>query len=191
MTTFCDYTRITLNATRNIAINWEPNILTIVEMSTTSKEVTLNISNSLINKPIKKNNPEYINLENDLKVEDNKGETTIEDNLLRTAFWTMISRINCVDRDEGLLYKNDILRKFSMREVIFLLEQINNIYIPILKAKLNNVPLLQTIGDENYNNILTHIIVKGKIFYEGIINNPEVSLYLCNQFYPIHDWLSN
>jgi hypothetical protein len=194
----CKYSEIIIIATRPVAINWKKNKKKIVEMSIINKNIVLNIVNTLVPKIQKKR---IVNMEtntidttmleeNILNEEDEEDEEDEEEmKTADTVFWNMISRITWYDRDERHMYVYMALNRFTTNEKSYILQQINDIYIPKLKEKLTNVPLLQTVESDNHNNILTHIIMKGKVFYNGILNNPEVSLYLYDQYYPVYDWL--
>ena len=106
------------------------------------------------------------------------------------VFWRLVKKLNCYDRDEYTMNIHSI-DIYSTGEKEFLLEKINSIFIYILTLKLKDIPVLDGINSIDYNNFMTHIIFKGAEFYMAIILNPEMSLYLCDQFYPIHDWLNS
>jgi hypothetical protein len=103
------------------------------------------------------------------------------------SFWQTIELINWYDKDEKLLGKFSITNKFNRITRMRLFDMLNNIILPILKEKLSL--LLESIDIENHNNILTHIVMKGQVFYDFIISNPVVCFYLIDQFYPVYDWL--
>ena len=103
-------------------------------------------------------------------------------------FWNMLSGIRCYDKDEGIMRETNIkLPKYKCKEI---LRNINNVYMPVLKNKiepyLNNIEL-----EEDKKNFMTHIICKGKQFYDVVLNDPTICLYLCDKYYPLHTWLSN
>lgn len=106
------------------------------------------------------------------------------------VFWNLVKKLNCYDRDEYTMNSHSI-DIYSTGERTFLLEKINSIFIPLLTVKLKDTPVLDGINSIDYNNFMTHIIFKGAKFYMAIILNPDISLYLCDQFYPIHDWLNS
>ena len=72
---------------------------------------------------------------------------------------------------------------------LFVMHKINSTFIPIMKNILLETAVMGSINIRDINNFITHIIFKGKIFYMAILNEPELSMYLCTQFYPIYDWL--
>ena len=142
---------------------------------------TSDISNSLIFTIVhNKKSPESHNM---YHIIEEKLPTVIDD----INFWTLIRRINCYDKSDGRMTKNNIV--LSHNECIDVITVIDLKYIPKLKECLVDVPIMDGIDISDYNNLLTHIIAKGEAFYNGIIANPMVSLYLCDQFYPVYTWL--
>ncbi len=103
-------------------------------------------------------------------------------------FWNMITSIRCYDKDEGIMRETNIkFPKYKCKEI---LQNINRVYMPVLKNKLE--PYLNNIElEEDKKNFMTHIICKGKQFYDVVLNDPTVCLYLCDKYYPLHTWLSN
>jgi hypothetical protein len=273
-TSYCIYSKTTINATRPVLINWKESNSRIIEISLAHKDISINLEDCIkkddsINKKklalnkkrvifnkkqvifngkrailrtkqtvlkkkqtILKKKEDYIKKGDDIKKERmdikeeeediKKEEEDIKkesDDLakeradfekerydlaketfdikiescpkINETFWSMISRVKLYDTDEIRITKSSLFNKFTKHEMEFLIKQIDNVYIPILKNKLIDVPLLQSVDIINHNNILSHIICKGQLFYEGILGMPEVSLYLYNKFYPVYDWLSN
>jgi hypothetical protein len=102
-------------------------------------------------------------------------------------FWKKIKKIKCIDKDEGrMTYRNVKLNTFSKDHIIKLLDIK---FLKELENAIKDIPIPFTKGQPEYNNFLTHIIAKGKPFYEGIKMNPVVCLYLCDNYYPIYTWL--
>ena len=143
---------------------------------------TSDISNSIIFKIEHNKNPTDIH-NNTYHIIEEKLPTVIDD----INFWHLIRRINCYDKSDGRMTKNNIV--LSHNECIDVITVIDLKYIPKLKECLVDVPIMDGIDISDYNNLLTHIIAKGEAFYNGIIANPMVSLYLCDQFYPVYTWL--
>jgi hypothetical protein len=104
------------------------------------------------------------------------------------ALWDDIASIRCRDRDEGVMTINNI--RLSRDICAMILDILNEIHLPLLRNCLRNVPVMDGIEESNYNDLLTHAICKGREFYSGIIRNPEIILYLCDQYYPIYTWLT-
>lgn len=201
----CQYSNTTLDTNRLVEINWKENIDKIIEMSTTSKDIKIDIAPSLIQKKklSKKKKPKMIKIK-DLITRKNVSETNnIEETIIEetknddeeqinNSFWNMISRLRWYDRDENMyLNPHTITRKFTRDEATFLLRCIKNIYIPKLSEKLIETNIFSIVASASHNNILTHIILKGKVFYNAILDSPDLCLYLHDQYYPCYDWLNH
>ena len=104
------------------------------------------------------------------------------------TLWNDIASIRCYDRDEGIMTINNI--RLSREKCTIIVNVLNDIHLPLLRNCLRNVPVMDGIDESNYNDLLTHVICKGRDFYSGIIRNPEIVLYLCDQYYPIYTWLN-
>ena len=104
-------------------------------------------------------------------------------------FWQLISKIGCRDKDEGIMRQSSI--RLSRIERSELINAVNSKYMPELKAIMDTTAILEGINSIDYNDLLMHIIAKGKSFYQGIITDPVVGLYLCDQFYPVYTWLTS
>ena len=101
-------------------------------------------------------------------------------------FWTHISEIRCLDKDEGVMTKNNIrFPKGKCREI---LNNIDTHYIPPLRRAIPGI--LNNINPTDHLDFMTHIICKGLNFYKSAIEMPDICLYLCDNFYPIHTWLA-
>jgi hypothetical protein len=162
-------------------INWALSIKNVVKMSTVNKNII--IKNGLVF-----NDTSNKNLVIDNTLTNNTSKLRI-DNKILDLFWSIVSQVHWYDADEKTLNKKDITNIFSKRERKFLLKKIDTLVIPTLKDALAATDLLQYVDIENHNNILAHIIIKGKPFYDWVIQNPGVSLYLVSQYYPVYDWL--
>ena len=142
-------------------------------------------TSDISNNPIFKIEPnkKITDIHNVCRIIEEKLPTVIDD----INFWHLIRRINCYDKSDGRMTKNNIV--LSHNECIDVITVIDLKYIPKLKECLVDVPIMDGIDISDYNNLLTHIIAKGESFYNGIMANPMVSLYLCDQFYPVYTWL--
>lgn len=194
------YTRQTTETTRPTTIHWPTNIDKIVELSKLNKNIEINLSNTIRKKKNKEEKKETVSttltieplseLRQDIirDFSDHISPTTIINPTDR--FWALIRRVLWYDKDERRLTRDDLRRYINISgDVRFILERMDNVFIPELTRAVSDIPLLQSIEQENHKNILAHIIFKGLDFYNGIIDNPEVSLYLCDQYYPVYDWL--
>ena len=158
--------------------NWDK-LVKLVEKASVQ---TSDISNSTIFSTEHNKNP-VDNSNNTHHIIEEKLPTVIDD----INFWHLIRRINCYDKSDGRMTKNNIV--LTHTECLDVITIIDLKYIPKLKECLVDVPIMDGIDISDYNNLLTHIIAKGEAFYNGIIANPMVSLYLCDQFYPVYTWL--
>ena len=80
----CQYSNTTLDTNRLVEINWKENIDKIIEMSTTSKDIKIDIAPSLIQKKklSKKKKPKMIKIK-DLITRKNVSETNnIEETII-------------------------------------------------------------------------------------------------------------
>jgi hypothetical protein len=188
---------------RTVAIDWKKSIVNIINMSTLPKGNNLRIidrivySNRVNRRPVIKTDEKtnelvqddilienYSDFDDDDYDDDDDEDTENAD----TVFWNMINRINWYDTDEVSLNRQHIKRTFNIDQIRFILRKMKNVYIPRLRIAVESAHL-EDLVEENFNNVLAHIIMKGKQFYSGIILLPEVSLYLCDKFYPVYDWL--
>jgi hypothetical protein len=141
------------------------------------------VEESKLDSPISELSYDTPELKNDsLPITDR--QITQQDDVL---FWSIISNIVCLDKDEGRMTNLSInLPHISKAHVMRMLHEK---YFSELTQALIDVPL--PFYDERINrNFMAHIIIKGKQFYNGILNNPDICLYLCDNYYPIYDWLS-
>jgi hypothetical protein len=107
----------------------------------------------------------------------------------QTSFWCIIDRFNWCDKDERKIQKKTLQRIGNM-DCAFVLNQIFGVYLYPLQKALSETCIFDSMPEIEHNNIMVHIIMKGKTFYEGIIENPIISLYLCENYYPAYDWLT-
>jgi hypothetical protein len=163
--------------TRTVAVDWQKSISNIIIMSTLPNGNNICIRDRIVGST--RDNSRLV-----IKTDEKKNELVPDD----TVFWNLISRINWYDTDERSLNKQHIKRAFNIDQMRSILIKMKNVYIPRLRIAVASANL-EDLVEENFNNVLAHIIMKGKIFYNGIILLPEVSLYLCDKFYPVYDWL--
>jgi hypothetical protein len=104
-----------------------------------------------------------------------------------TYFWNVIDSVIYYDRDEMHITQIVLLQD----DRTYILQKINSTFIPILKKQLSRTAYLEGIDRLDINNFITHIIFKGRLFYTAVVKDPNLSLYLCTQFYPIYNWLSD
>jgi hypothetical protein len=157
--------------------NWDKLVKQVEKASMQTSDIS---NNPIFKIEHNKNPPDIYNA---CRITEEKLPTVIDD----INFWHLIRRINCYDKSDGRMTKNNIV--LSHNECLDVITIIDLKYIPKLKECLVDVPIMDGIDISDYNNLLTHIIAKGEDFYNGIIANPMVSLYLCDQFYPVYTWL--
>lgn len=125
---------------------------------------------------------------NDINIDVDDIKTPVFEPIDDSVFWELMGRVRCCDKDEGRMTKSSIsLSPDDCRTVLYM---INGKFLPALKTAFTDIPIMDGINVSEYNDLLTHIIAKGSAFYDGMIANPIVSLYLCDQFYPVYTWLS-
>jgi len=123
----------------------------------------------------------------DINIHVDDIKTPVFEPINDSVFWALMRRVRCCDKDEGRMTKSSIsLSPDDCRTVLYM---INEKFLPALDTALTDIPIMDGIDISEYNDLLTHIIAKGSTFYDGIIANPIVSLYLCDQFYPVYTWL--
>lgn len=104
-------------------------------------------------------------------------------------FWRLISKTVCLNRDEGHMTKKNI--KLTPNEQSYVLDMINRKYLPELTAALNDISTSLEDNELEYKNFLTHIIFKGREFYDMALQIHDIVLYMKYIYYPIYTWLSN
>lgn len=100
-------------------------------------------------------------------------------------FWRIIRKLNWVDRDE----KKDILPRLSN-----ITEAEKKYILPRMRCLMDSLTV--TIGQlgesiEVQDNLVAHIIAKGKMFYLFAINNPDAISYLLETYHPLYTWLTD
>ena len=104
------------------------------------------------------------------------------------TFWRIMRGYRCCDLDEGHMSPSNI--SSSPNEARFVLGILSNRLIPKLRKELDKTAICDGLdNDVDYVNLMTHVVAKGEEFYNGILQNPVVSLYLCDQYRPINTWL--
>lgn len=165
------YPSIDASKARAVAVDWEKTIDKIIKLSELNKDShETNIS-------------KYVKLKKDTKV-----EITPEDiKIAVKRFWGLTSKCLWYDKDEILLKKENLNRFFTRDDMNFILNIMTHELIPKLKERLT--VLLQYIDVSKHNNILAHIIMKGRVFYDNVMETPSISLYLIDRYYDVYDWL--
>lgn len=152
----------------------------------------LNNNNNLVDYNKVKDNIENI-LQNPVKnINKYKTEEKKSDNediyIDNEPFWDLVSQVPYYDKDERNMFSYNIT--FNKTACLYLLSKLNNIFIPILKKKIEAIASFEVLGDSQINNFITHIIFKGQYFYKAVLSEPCLCLYLFDNYYPIYDWLN-
>lgn len=119
--------------------------------------------------------------ENDIEIDN---ESIIDDR----TFWQYISKIRCVDKDDGRMTKKSI--KLTVSECRATLVRMNEL-IRFMVEHVKNTPLITLVPESECTNLFSHIISKGEEFYKAVISDYTFGLYLQDQYYPIHYWLES
>ena len=169
-----------INTRTDIPIDWEKTGPKLEKMSVKGHITT--IKPGIVYNDAKVKPEKYIKKKNEKKV------STLYQLADLTDFWRAVGLVRCLDKDEGAMTKANVRPLYSRRAII--LNLLDTTFIPKLKEVLESTPLSDGIDKHEYNNLLTHIVFKGKMFYEAILIDPVISLYLCSQYYPIYDWIT-
>ena len=114
-------------------------------------------------------------------VVEKKQETKEE---IEQKFWQCVNQIKWCDRDERIIYH--IPRpKINILDYIYL--HIYT-YINILKTKISN-PL--NLNPRQFEDMLGHVIMKGKSYYNEILEEPEKTYYISEKFQNTMDILKS
>ena len=111
----------------------------------------------------------------------------IKSNNINYDFWILIKKNIWYDSDEMYMDESNI--KFNKRECIFVDNYINKNLLDIFEKKLTNV--LYELDQYNKKNMIYHIIMKGKEYYDVIMETPELGCYLLDKYYPAYEWIAN
>jgi hypothetical protein len=166
LTTTCKYSNTITHASRPVLIDWEKLAVCIEDLSL--RRETGNFQRYIQTDPVAKTKNIIKKKEMDM-------------------FWRIVGRYRCCDRDEGHM---SAIHVPVAPESRYVLRVMRTTLIPNLRKELDKTAICDGLDDElSYINLMSHIIAKGQAFYNGIMQNPGVSLYLCDQYYPIYTWI--
>ena len=179
ITHYCDYENRMLN-TNN----------TVVDYNKIKNDIDNILKKPLVDINKYKKEKQLEEKKDNIDIDINNVNINNIDEIIRNTyvFWDIISQIQYCDRDEGHVDSNYITFNKDARK--FLLSKLNDILIPILKKKIQTVSSFENLDNIQIKNFMTHIIFKGPEFYKAVILDPDLSLYLYNNYYPIYDWLN-
>ena len=167
---------------QNVPINWKKTAPLLKGLLNSEKNIDL--SKIVVYNEKTKKTKEY------MEAKEKKRKKKEEDRMNSeiSEFWRLITRVVCLDKDEGIMTPRSIGQITHQKNMI--LNHLNNRFIPKLKEALSNTPINDGIDQKDMNDLLTHIVFKGKAFYDAIVADPMFGLYLCDQYYPIYTWLN-
>ncbi len=133
------------------------------------------------------------------KAHKNKVKKTVKTNPTRiveqysepTDIWQLVSKVRYYDKDEYKMNQNGLSRKLSARDCTYIINQLDTSYFDDLRSTLDDTAIFTSLDESDHKDIMTHIVMKGKSFYLGITECPDIAVYLCDQFYPVFGWLEN
>jgi hypothetical protein len=118
------------------------------------------------------------------KKEEKKDEITISDkkqqHMSADLFWILVKKMKWCDRDETIITYDLFKNKLPKSDLIALSYEINSIYGKKIFECIHDLDDMSEFEDKIIKNIAFHIVLKGKDFYESILNTPDISLYLIN-----------
>jgi hypothetical protein len=106
-----------------------------------------------------------------------------------TLFYRLIDKLSWCDRDEGARSVRTVSRALTKPERRYVIHYMTEIYIPQLFNALSGITAFDELTHIQRMNMFAHIIGKGKLFNNGIQQNPDVSIYLIDQFYDLYTFL--
>lgn len=101
--------------------------------------------------------------------------------------WRKVGRIRCVDRDEGTMTARAI--RMTPHDAEIVKGWLYHECFPRLMQALEDQPIAFKDNSAVMRDFMSHIIFKGKEFYDCVIAHPSLCLYLCGNTYPIWTWL--
>jgi hypothetical protein len=205
------YTKYLNISSRKTEIDWDTCGDKIVKLSNSNSPINLELLKS-IKKKVKSpyvdqhpnlsrrsqifldelNGTQTENKSNQLQETKNNLNTTenkVDFNNPDIIFWGIVGRIRWFDKDESLMTKSSLIRINHFQLNIIMRSMIDK-FIPELKDKLDTICLLESLSEDEHNNIMSHIIMKGRQFYDCILACPEISLYLAENYYPAYKWIA-
>lgn len=153
---------------------WELNIRKIMQLATS------NLTQSKINLNDVLTYPRQVSKKNE--VYENKA-IEINDEAIE-QMWKLISKIKNIygDKYEMITFTSRIIDKYYSHDDIFFITMVieNSEILTTLTSSLNNEVILDELNNTQKNNLLYHIIFKGREFYTYLCTYPIICLYLIN-----------
>ena len=207
ITSYNKYRKIYFNQKRDVKINWAKTFSKIKKLSRSKKKIDINtLLHEKKTNYVKKNSKININEKKEYRIFDYKygefGNDTEYTKFIIQKYqlnydryitnqielcWELIKYITIYDRDESIIEYNHLLSYMSCQEYRYLKLYIDSKLIPELQK--NILSLLAYLDENEHNNIMTHIIFKGRAFYEMVLQDYTVGLFLISNYYPIYNWI--
>jgi hypothetical protein len=181
---------VNYKASRKTPFNWPEHIEQIIQASKVPETTPI----AVIIKQRKKANKTTLTTDETKASEyisDNEVETTSVSNSIEndTEFYRLLSKLYWCDKDEGSRSALIIPRVLTIDERRYILQNMDNVYIPQLMDALSSITAFDGLSNLQQKNMFAHIIGKGKSFNEGIQQNPDVSIYLIDQYHDLYTFL--
>ena len=91
-------------------------------------------------------------------------------NITASEFWQKIADLLWIDKSEGSVITDPIKRDDRVEK-----------FAKPFKIHLNNIINIPDIDEEIKKNIISHIIARGRDFYNAITDNPSFAEYLVHE----------
>jgi hypothetical protein len=118
------------------------------------------------------------------KKEEKIDEKIIHDekkqHLSADEFWMLVKKMKWADIDETIITYDLFKNSLPKSDLITLIYEINTIYGEKIFECIRNLDGIFGFEYNRTKNIAFHIVLKGRDFYEGVLNTPNISLYLIN-----------
>lgn len=139
----------------------------------------------------------YTDLTN--RVKKVKSINMITDQTLKTPLsekevFTLLETVAIYDQSERKIDSSclNIINKEKLLPLMLAMDIMSKQLLTIIKG---HTGVLSTLRDIDVKNFLYHIIAKGKMFYQGTLNDPNFCLYLIDDtnfgFQPLYEWISD
>jgi hypothetical protein len=116
----------------------------------------------------------------DEKIDEKKIHEEKKQHLSADAFWMLIKKMKWGDTDETIITYDLFKNRLPKSDLIALSYEINTIYGEKIFECIRNLDVISRFEYNRTKNIAFHIVLKGRDFYEGVLNAPDISLYLIN-----------
>lgn len=107
-------------------------------------------------------------------------------------FWHLIGKLHWTDKDEGVKHSKFSVSQYLTKPEIQYIKNNIQTYLKDLLVAFSELDLFKDLTNTQKLDVLAHIIGKGKEFYMGVIETPELALYLLDdkQYQPLMTFLT-